>query len=171
MTSRKNQVCQVIDREKLYIAVAGEPDVRLVVLFGSRALDSATGESDVDLGIELEPYDPQRRYETTRRLLTSLWGSVPSPLIDLVILNDAGPLLRHRVAKTGNLLYERRPGDMVRFTIRAVREYQDSSYHREMHLRQRIRKLKGGIRDGGSGDLLAQARRLGRLFEEDQGLP
>jgi len=171
MPKNRNQTIQAVDPEKVRVAMAGEPDVCLVVLFGSRASGSAGSDSDVDLAIELEPYDPCRRYETTRRLLTSFLGCVPSPLLDLIVLNDAGPLLRHRVAKTGTVLYERRQGDMVRFMIRAVRDYQDMAYHREMFLKERIRKLKGGLRDGGSGDLLAQARRLGRLFEENQGLP
>jgi predicted nucleotidyltransferase len=171
MSDKKNQTIPAIDPVRVRTAMADEADVRLVVLFGSLASGSAMDGSDVDLGVALESYDPRQRYSTIRRLLTSLWGCAPSPLLDLVILNDAGPLLRHRVAKAGTALYERRPGDMVRFITRAVRDYQDTAYHREMFLRQRVRKLKGGLRDGGSRDLLAQARRLGRLFEEDQSLP
>lgn len=170
MSLHSSDARETVDRARLRDAMAGETDVLLVVLFGSRVTDRSGDESDVDLGILFDGYDPSRKYETIRRMLCSLWGSAPSRLVDLVVLNDAGPLLRHRVAGSGVALYERRPGEMVRFTIKAVREYQDMAYHRAIFLKQRIRKLKGGLRDGGPGDLLAQARSLGRLFDEDQGL-
>ncbi len=170
MSEAKVTLSDHVELERLRRVRADQRDVLLVVLFGSRARGGGTAESDVDLGVLLEKYDPSQRYGTIRRLLAGFWGSAPSQLVDLVILNDAGPLLRHRVAGAGTVLYERDAGEMVRFTVKAVREYQDTAYHRAMFLGQRIRKLKGGLRDGGSGDLLAQARRLGRLFDQDQSL-
>ena len=53
-------------------------------------------------------------------LLAVLADSLRADRIDLVDLNRAGALLRHRVARDGVVLFERAPGRFDRFWLNAV---------------------------------------------------
>ena len=94
-------------------------------------------------------------------------GAVRSDVIHFVILNDAPPLLRHRVIRDGILLYARSEVERVRFVRRTLRDYLDM----EPRLREQYpaaatpaeawddRAMMVDTRDP-----LAAARRTGRLL-------
>jgi predicted nucleotidyltransferase len=146
-------------------ALAGMGDVRLAFLFGSRARDRARADSDFDIAVLLDEESAGTdRGATIRRLAGRLGSVVASALLDLVVLNDAPPLLRHRVLRDGVLLYQRSAEERVRFAIRTLREYQDGQIRRAGFTRRRIERLKAGPDDGGSGDLLEKARGAARLL-------
>jgi hypothetical protein len=64
--------------------------------------------------------------------------------VDLVILNDAPPLLSHRVLRDGLLLLERSRTERVRFETRAVLEYLDTKpLRKELELGVRRRLAEG----------------------------
>ena len=65
------------------------------------------------------------RGTTVRRLAARLGRVVSAALIDLVILNDAPALLRHRVLRDGRVLFQRGPEGRVRFAVQTIRDYQD----------------------------------------------
>jgi predicted nucleotidyltransferase len=160
----------VVDR--LGQVLAGVNDVRLAYLFGSRARGDARPDSDFDIGVLLDPAaargDPG---PIVRRLAGRLGRVVSSTLLDLVVLNDAPPLVRHRVLRDGLVLFQRSPEERVRFAIRTIREYQDAQVRRERFTRARIRRLEGGVTDGGSRDLLEKARGAARLLKQASRVP
>lgn len=141
------------------------PDVRLAYLFGSRARGSARTDSDFDIALLIdEDAARQERGSVVRRLAGRLGRVVSSALLDVVILNDAPPLLRHRVLRDGVLLIARSEEERVRFAVKAIRDYQDEQVRREQATRARIQRLKRGDEDGRSGDLLEKARGAARLL-------
>jgi predicted nucleotidyltransferase len=151
--------------DRLAAALARIPDVRLGFLFGSRATGRSRADSDFDIAVLLDDAAArEERGRTIRRLGSRLGREVDSTLLDIVILNDAPALLRHRVLRDGALLYQRSPEDRVRFAIETIRDYQDGAYRREQFTKRRIQRLKARTRNGGPGDLLEKARRAGRLF-------
>jgi predicted nucleotidyltransferase len=78
--------------------------VAAVYLFGSHAAGRAHRESDVDLGVLLRrEAHPERhdRFEVKLRLIGELGGVVAPAAADVVILNDAPPLLGRHVVHTG----------------------------------------------------------------------
>jgi predicted nucleotidyltransferase len=142
------------------------PEVKVAYLFGSHAQGRPRPDSDIDVGVLLTRDAAAEPRAALARLFDHLGRAVPSDRLDVVILNDAPALLRHRVLSHGRLLFERTPVDRVRFATRAIQDYQDMQIRREFFYRKRVSRLKEGESDGRSGDLLAQARRVARLLGE-----
>jgi uncharacterized protein len=141
------------------------PEVRLAFLFGSRACGRSRPESDFDIAVLVdEKTAGEDRGRVIRRLASRLGREVSSELIDLVVLNDAPALLRHRVLRDGVALFQRAPEDRVRFAAKAIRDCQDGFFRREQFTRRRIENLKARKVDGRSRDLLEKARSVGRLL-------
>jgi predicted nucleotidyltransferase len=159
--------------ERLASALARLPDVRLAFLFGSRARGSARGDSDFDIAILVDPRTAgEERGRTIRRLAGQLGREVASERIDLVILNDAPSLLRHRVLRDGVVLFQRSPEERVRFATRAIRDYQDMFLRREAFTQRRIARMeRKRTDDGGPGDLLDKARSAARLLGKAARVP
>ena len=148
-------------------ALAGERQVRLAYLFGSQGRGSARADSDVDVAVLLDDEavaDPTRVKDAIWRLGDVLGRHVGSERLDLVVLNHAPALLRHRVLRDGRLLHARSETERVRFVVRTLREHQDSEPRLREHTRRRIERLTGGRPGGRCGDLLEAARGAGRLL-------
>jgi predicted nucleotidyltransferase len=153
--------------ERLAHALASVRGVRLAYLFGSRARGRNRSDSDFDVAILVDDSllaGTDDRATLIRRLADRLGREVSSAHLDLVILNSAPVLLRHRVLRDGVLLFQRSPEDRVRFTTRLIQDYQDGEIRRENFLEKRIQRLREGSTDGGSGDLLEKARGVARLL-------
>jgi predicted nucleotidyltransferase len=160
-------------REKLSARIRDLPFVRLAYLFGSRARGRAREDSDIDVAVLTDDdrcADAEEHYQTLLAILDALDG-VSAAELDIVLLNEAPPLLRHRVLRDGVLLFARSPEERVRFAIRAIRDHQDGEVRREEFLRRGLERMKRGRDDGGQGRLLEAARDLGRLLRKAQGIP
>lgn len=120
-------------------------DVVAAYVFGSAATGRTRPESDVDIAVLLGARLPPRRAFALRlRLITDLGSALGRPDVDLVILNDASPLLAHRVLSTGRLVFERSASARVRFQVRTASRYADAVPVYETH----IHYLKGDPRAG-----------------------
>lgn len=83
------------------------PGVGAAFLFGSHAEGRAHRESDVDVAVLLDwtTYPTARdRFEARLRLGGWLAAELSAPLVDVVILNDAPPLLARRIVTRGQRL-------------------------------------------------------------------
>jgi predicted nucleotidyltransferase len=95
------------------------PGLRLLVLHGSRGRGEAHARSDWDFAYEADAtFDPDG-------LLASLADLLKADRIDLVDLDRAGALLRHRVARDGVLIFEHTPGRFEGFRLDAIRTWCD----------------------------------------------
>jgi predicted nucleotidyltransferase len=71
-------------------------------LFGSAATGSAQAHSDVDVAVYLrEPRPPASPFGYVADLTTALMRGLGVNRVDVVVLNDAPPLLYHRVLRDG----------------------------------------------------------------------
>lgn len=103
----------------LLATVTRMPGLRLLVLHGSRATGRAHTRSDWDFAYVAEPgFDA----DGLQALLVEGLGSEQ---IDLADLGRAGALLRHRVASSGAVIYERTPGDFQAFQVDAAQVWCD----------------------------------------------
>jgi predicted nucleotidyltransferase len=95
------------------------PSLQMLLLHGSRARNDAHAQSDWDFAYEADAsFDPDA-------LLAALADALDADRIDLVDLDRAGALLRHRVARDGVVLFEREPGRFDRFWLNAVTTWCD----------------------------------------------
>jgi uncharacterized protein len=101
--------------EQLRSEVGDLPELKLAVAFGSTARGEARPESDVDLGILLEPYSPSLRLETEAQL-----GRAARRPVHIILLDEAPPLLRFEIARDGVLLLERSDGLWPQFKAKAM---------------------------------------------------
>ncbi len=90
------------------------PGLRLLLLHGSRARNQAHAHSDWDFA-----YEADAAFDADA-LLAALGEVLHADRIDLVDLDRAGALLRHRVARDAVVLFERTPGRFDRFWLNAV---------------------------------------------------
>ena len=156
-------------RDDLARGLRSEPTVRLAWLFGSRVTGAARAESDVDVAVLVDDAcadGPGALKDSYFRLVPAMTGAVRSDLIDLVIINHAPPLLRHRVIRDGVLLYARSAEERSRFVRRSLTEYLDMEPRLREQTRLLVRRMKEGRprHDGRYRNLLEAARRTGRLL-------
>ena len=121
--------------------LAGIEEILFVYLFGSRAGASARPDSDWDLGIYLaETLSARERFDLRRRLACELeeLGQV-----DLVVLNEAPPLLAHR-ALTGRRLLVRDKPALVRFFVKTMGLSEDDRHWGKIHQVARRERLEKG---------------------------
>jgi predicted nucleotidyltransferase len=110
------------DLEQLKSFAVARHDVVALYLFGSEATGRDRQGSDVDLAImasgRLGGFE-RVEVETT---LSNLLGRD----VELVVFNDATPLLQHQILKYGILIYESNPRERVRREVSARCDYFDS---------------------------------------------
>ena len=127
--------------EAILAALYAESSVRFALLFGSRAAGTARPDSDWDVAVFLDPdLDAAARWRIRASLIAALAPAVP---VDIVILNDAPPLLAHR-ALQGRLLLNRDAVAHSGFFVRTLAEAGDERYWSELHADARARRLSGG---------------------------
>jgi hypothetical protein len=140
------------------VAACAKAGADLVYLFGSQARGKVWAESDVDLAVLLGSGIPRERYGKVRaELIAELMSVFDSNKIDMVVLNEAPPLLVYEGAiQGGRLLFEKDRLARIRFEVRAFQEYVDTAPLREIqnrYLKEAIRKRAAGLKpeDGWEG--------------------
>jgi predicted nucleotidyltransferase len=106
-------------------------DLSLVVRFGSTATGRERDGSDVDVAVwTTRPYR-DRGEEFLGELEAALDEVIEDEReLDVVLLNDADPVLLFEVASTGQCLYEQTPVSFIEFRSWAARVYDDTEKFR-----------------------------------------
>lgn len=123
--------------------------IEAIYLFGSVAEGQAGPLSDLDVGVLLaEP--AARSYSMDRRLtlIADVGHACRRPDVDVVILNEATPLLAYEVVGQGLLLFERDRDQRVAFEARAAGQYLDFAPFLATSAGYLKRQLRGGTYGG-----------------------
>ncbi len=110
--------------------------VILAYLFGSHAKGTARASSDIDIAVLL-PYDtPRSKFFDVRLSLTNeLMGLLHKNEIDVVVLNEATPLLAREIVHGGKILYEDMPTrPSLEFAVYVAKHYADTAKFRKLSL-------------------------------------
>lgn len=115
-------------REELQPFFASRPEVLAAFVFGSTARGVAGPSSDVDIAVLLtdEAARRHRSDDYKARLIADLTSSLQTNDLDLVLLNEAPPLLSHRVLRDGILLHGTDERALAAFRFRALQTYLDT---------------------------------------------
>lgn len=120
------------------------------MLIGSRARGTAGPLSDVDIAIWHDPgLDSRTRFDLQLGLTGDAARVLHTDEVDIVMLNDAPPLMRHRAIRDGKRLVERDRDERVRLETRAILDYLDTAPLRVelgRGMRRRMREGRFGRR-------------------------
>ncbi|MDA0225050.1 MAG: nucleotidyltransferase domain-containing protein [Proteobacteria bacterium] len=93
---------------RLARALVARDEILEAYLFGSQASGRAQPHSDIDVAVYIDPSaNPAGLYGRAAEVTAHLMDAVGSNDIDVLILNDAPPVLYHRVLRDGNRLFAR----------------------------------------------------------------
>ena len=134
----------LIERKRKLKEYAEKRGLVALYLFGSVAQGRATRLSDVDIAVLLPHGDAANLFEKRLRLVVDLMELLGESDVDLVVLNEAPPLLCHRILTEGELIYARDEGERARFEARKVLEYLDFKPVLELQHAYMRRRLKEG---------------------------
>ncbi len=115
------------------------------MLIGSQARGDAGPLSDVDIAVWHAPdLDASSRLQLQLQLARAASEAVGSDEVDVVLLNKAPPLMRHRAMRHGKRLVERDRDERVRMETRAMLEYLDTEPLRAELGRAMRRRMEEG---------------------------
>lgn len=121
---------------------AEQPDVVAAYLFGSQARGTPGPLSDVDLAVWLDTsLDGRRRFSRQLSLMSGAGDVLGTSEAQVVVLDDAPPLLAHRVLRDGFLLTERDPVARVHLETDTIVRYLDTIPLRQELSRGLARRL------------------------------
>ena len=112
------------------------PEVRLAYLFGSVARGEARQSSDLDVGVVFSSIPAPAQLDQLAIDLEAAAGR----RVDLVVLNEAAPLLTHEAIRAGRLIVCQDDDERVQFETRATTRYLDTAHLRRVqhgYLRER----------------------------------
>ena len=119
--------------------------VLFAYVFGSQATGRTHPESDIDLGMFLEgSIRPEQRHALRLKLLGMLSRILKTDKVDLVILNEAPPLLAYEVLRTGLLVYCSNENARVEFQVRTLQAYEETIPLRRILSEAMAERLKTG---------------------------
>jgi predicted nucleotidyltransferase len=118
-----------------------EADILFALLFGSVARGEQREDSDLDVGVYVvERLTARERFDLRLRVGTAL-EDLGRP--DVVVLNDAPPLLAHR-ALQGKPILTRDKRAYVRFFVRSLALAEDERHFRSIFAGARRSRVKEG---------------------------
>jgi uncharacterized protein len=111
------------------------PNLKLLILFGSRARGEEDPSSDWDFAFLTEPDrlpQPQPYWFPGSELLNTLCEllQVSDETIDLVDLSTCSDILAHFVARDGQVIYEKTLGEFSQFQQQALKTNADLKQYR-----------------------------------------
>ena len=127
-------------KKKITEFLSQKPEILFAFLFGSLARGEGTSLSDIDVAIYVDEAFLRRKdglpgVDPRSGIISQLIGVLKSNEVDLVLLNDASPLLRHRILTQGESLVVRAPLEEQRFFIRTMKEYFDTEPVRKVQMK------------------------------------
>jgi hypothetical protein len=110
-------------------------------LFGSHARSAAGVLSDIDVAVYLDKGEDVFRCRL--RLTETIMKAIKSEDVDVVVLNNATPLLRYEAVKNGIVIKE----DVEKrhqFEVETLRDYLDTAHLRNTQLSYDRDKIRAG---------------------------
>ena len=130
---------KIIKKIKDYIII--DKNIKFAYLFGSSVSKNITHISDIDIAIYLGRNVNLFSYRL--KLMESLMKITGIDNIDLVVLNNAPPLLKYEVIKKNYILKDS-ANNRVLFETLVLQEYFDTAYVRNVQLEYMKEQIRSG---------------------------
>lgn len=119
--SRRSMALQTSAARKLRSFFKDRNDVSLVLMFGSFVRGEMTVDSDIDVGIYFQSSPDFYQVNVIKEDLSALLKRD----VDVVVLNDASPVIKMQVLKKGILVLEASKNNFSEFYGDTVKQYDD----------------------------------------------
>lgn len=120
-------------------------EIIFAYIFGSYSKDRVRRDSDIDIAIYLnESIDLNKYIDLKMQLTESLKREV-----DLVILNDALPLLKYEIYKNNILLFTKDETIESKYKVKTLFEYNDIKRYLDLSYDKTIERLKKEVEKDG----------------------
>lgn len=113
-------------RSQLESYFAGQSQVLVAYLFGSQALGRSGPLSDLDVAVLLsDTPTADECFDARLEIIGGLMDRLHTDEIDVLVLNQAPPVLCYQVLRTGQVVYYRDRQAMLNFRVRTLNTYFD----------------------------------------------
>lgn len=106
------------------------PMIEVLYLFGSRASKTNKADSDIDLAVfvnkQHNPHDPLLDLK-----MGAFFAEHLKKKTDIVIMNDANPIIQHEVLKNGIILFEKNSENRAKYELTSFKKYIDHIYYQQ----------------------------------------
>jgi uncharacterized protein len=122
-------------RDKVSQLMSAREEVLAVYIFGSVATGRLRPNSDIDIAVLVDTALVSGDLFKCRLLLMAdLRQILARPDVEVLILNEAPPVLAQNVIAKGRLLFERSRSARIAFQIRTLNTFLDAQPMRDQHL-------------------------------------
>jgi predicted nucleotidyltransferase len=126
--------------------VARHPAIAAAWIFGSTARGDAGKDSDLDLAVLLRAGAAGGDTGFLHDLASALERFSATGVVDILVLGQQGPVLRHRVLAEGRLVHDADPDARVEFEGRTIAEYLDWKPTHDIAMRSALSGLRDRLR-------------------------
>ncbi len=117
-------------------------EVIVTYLFGSYARGNQNKLSDIDLAVLVDKNNiKQEIFKYRIELISDLISLLKMNKLDVIILNDAPPLLAHRIVQDGIIINNKDNYKKIKYEVTALKKYIDTKPIRKIqkkYFKQRI---------------------------------
>ncbi len=124
----KNTLEFNIIKKKLKNYFEKREEIIFAFLFGSVANGKTTGISDIDIAVMLDESKIDKAknpYGYKAELLAKLISMLSFNDIDLIVLNEAPLLLKHRIVQSGREIYTKNEKLSTQFRVKVMEQFLD----------------------------------------------
>jgi uncharacterized protein len=145
LDKRETSLDQIINKLKDYYRLNNE--ILFGYLFGSFAKNRSRAHSDIDIAVYLTNYHQEAAYEYKCTSIMALQDIFKKP-VDLILLNEAPPLLKHEIFMTGILFIEKDHLALVEYKVANYHQYLNQLYIINRFFEKNKIMIQGETNDG-----------------------
>jgi hypothetical protein len=123
--------------------LATRPEMQAAYVFGSAATGRMRTDSDVDIAVLLDGVPPSHTLHYRLTLMADIGAALHRNDVEVVVLNEAPPLLAHRVLSRGRLIFERSASARIAFQVKTAARYLDLVPMFDTHIRYAKKRARG----------------------------
>ena len=123
----------MIERKEIISVCKNRREIIAAYLFGSRAGGEGKKTSDVDIALLLDDREANNLQYLEFKVTLE---RVLNKNVDLIILNQAGEILKHQIRKYGKMIYESNPKMRKQWEILSRKLYQGFLYLHNIYMKK-----------------------------------
>lgn len=125
-------------KDKLVDFFQAQENLIFAYIFGSQVSGKTGKLSDIDVAVYLTAPGNINLFDTRLKLAGDLSDFLKTDKVDMVILNDAPPLLVYRILQTGKVIFSRDEAKRLDYEVKAGLNYLDWKFYLDKYAREKF---------------------------------